>query len=119
MSNCFLADNNGAPHGQCGDALDTARHCSGPQLPADTTDARWGLLLAGSGDFHMATDSVATTARNCRSTRGHSGVADGLGAKPDTCGCQSRSLRCVELVLVFVKEIPRGRGAERARASPG
>ena len=61
-SNFFLADNNGAPWAVIGEWLrHRHRHRSGPQLPADTTDARWGLLLATSGD--LSWPSAGTFAR--------------------------------------------------------
>jgi hypothetical protein len=74
MSNCFLADNNGAPWAVHGDWLrHRHRHRSGPQLPADTTDARWGLLLATSGDFPWPPAGTFTWPRTstCASQRPH------------------------------------------------
>ncbi len=67
-SNFFLADNNGAPWAVNGDRLrHRHRHRPGPQLGADTTDARWGLSMATSGDLLLATSGDFSMAMDIRS----------------------------------------------------
>ena len=54
------------------------RHRSGPQLPADTTDARWGPPLATSGDFRWPSVGTFTWPRTGAAGRSRMTVMSNL-----------------------------------------